>query len=179
MFTFTYSDPFGNAGYGTLNSMDSGLGDGSLFVTSGTLTVTSGAIAGDYTLIPAGPSPSISPEGAFIVDNLIYPSNNAGDGVNPGFSYGFTSGPSYLTVFGLLFGNGAGEEINIWGIGNNDYDFYGYSPSGGYNPAVTGGEFTLSAATPEPAGLTLLGVSLMVLGGYGWRRRKSVAATAT
>src|SRR6516162_1201079 len=41
LFTFTFTDLAGDVGNGTLSAIDSGLGDGSLLVTSGTLNLTS------------------------------------------------------------------------------------------------------------------------------------------
>jgi hypothetical protein len=56
------------------------------------------------------------------VDDLIYPN---GDG-----TAGVVSAPSLLDVYGLLFGpaggarSGSQHEINIFGNGSNDYQFY-------------------------------------------------------
>ena len=77
---------------------------------SGTLNVTAGAATGVYSLIPGGPSPTSSPSGAFIVDNLIYPGSN----------------PT-LDVNGLLFGSG-GVEVNIWGNSADNYSFWCLHP---------------------------------------------------
>ena len=101
-YNFTYSDPSGTSGKGTLSVVDSGLGDGSLHAVSGTLTLTGtangNASLGTYPLIPGGPG--VDNSGGFIYDNLIYPLNNAGTGVNGGG----TIDPSYLDFPGLLFG---------------------------------------------------------------------------
>jgi hypothetical protein len=174
MYTFTFSDLAGDAGFGTLNAMDSGLGDGSLLATSGSLTVTSGGAVGTYSLIPKGPSPENSPSGLFIVDDLIYPNNNAASGVNPGISVN----PSYLTNSGLLFGppgSGTQDEVNFWGNGGGDYAF-GAETGGNYTILqFGGGTFTLeeaASAVPEPTTLTMLGIGIASMAGYGWRRRK-------
>jgi hypothetical protein len=172
MYHFTFSDQSGDAGYGTLNAVPSGLAD-SLVVTSGSLTVTSGGATGTYSLIPTGPYSTYSPLGAFIVDDVIYPNNDAANGVNPGIS----GGPSYLTYWGLLFG-GSGAEVNIFAYptGGGNYEFYKGTGPGIYSVgAASGVSFSLTPV-PEPASLTLLGVGACGLLGYGWRRKKAAPA---
>ena len=135
--TFTFSDASGDAGTITLNCVPSGLGDGSVWATSGSLTITSSS---DTTDVPLGVYPLIadsapslsqspSPTGAFNIDNLIYPGNNAAPG-----------GSAYLTDGGILFGKGGGAiEINIWGNGGGDYAFYGGYSSSDYPITVGSG----------------------------------------
>jgi hypothetical protein len=168
----------GDAGYGVLNAVPDGLGDDGMHAISGSLTVTSSAGGllplGTYPLLSAGPGVTTSPNGGFVVDNLIYPANDAGSGANNGAD-GFPpiSSPSYLDVFGLLFGKG-GAEINIYGNGGGDYAFLFENP--GLGGAFAGGTFTL--ATLEPTGLTLLGVGAAGLIGAAWRRRRAATAGA-
>jgi hypothetical protein len=186
LFNFTYSDPYGNSGYGQLSTVPSGFGDGSFWATSGTLILTQSsdhnASVGTYSLLAEGPGPAISPSGLFAVDNLIYPGNNAAGGHNNSGTYGvgIISGPSELTIYGLVFGQpgtGSQSEINIWGVGNDSYALWSEA-NGSYNIQISsGGSFTLTA-NPEPASLTLLGLGLACVAGYTWRRRKKAAPPA-
>lgn len=180
LFSYTYSDGAGDVAHGTLDAVASGFADGSLHVISGTLYVTAGAngnsAVGSYSLLPGGPNPQISPSGLFEFDNLIYPANNAGSGVNPNG----TTNPSYLTGFGLLFGQpgtGSQQEINIWGNGgSSNYAFY-TAVNGGYNiQQGGGGTFTLTAGVPEPSSFLLAGVAgLGLVMGVWWKRKETPA----
>jgi len=174
IFDFTYSDTAGNTAQGTLTAVNSGLGDGSLWATSGMLTVLTSpggaALVGTYTLLPAGPHVGISPSGLFEIDNLIYPANDAASGVNTHIG----ANPSYLTYWGLLFGHpgtGLQDEINIWGNGGGDYAFYSEQGGSYIIQQGSGGSFTLTAV-PEPSSLVLTGIAALGMGVYVWRRRK-------
>ncbi len=58
--TFTFSDTSGDVGFGSVNTINSGLGDGSLWAVSGSLTMTGGVLAGDtFSLLSAGPGVSV------------------------------------------------------------------------------------------------------------------------
>jgi hypothetical protein len=128
-FTFTATDSgSGTFSYGVLQASDNG--DGSFTATSGYLVVISGANVGAYELFPnpSPPFPFVSPSGAFIVDNVLYPGQD----------------PS-LDVYGLLF-TGAGLEINIWGTGPGTYSYYAFNGSS-FTLASNNAVFTL-ASTP-------------------------------
>jgi hypothetical protein len=160
MYTFLYTDIAGDVGFGTLSAEASGLADDSLLVTGGTLhliTPSDPSSDGTFNLIPEGPNVTLSPSGLFIVDNRIYPADDAGDGVTP---YAMISNPSYLTNAGLLFGN-AGEEINIYGNGGGNYALYTEVGGGYHIQNGSGGTFTLTPV-PSPAaawgGIALIGL---------------------
>jgi hypothetical protein len=83
-------------------------------LTSGTLTVVSGPVAaGTYTLITNPVLTFISPAGVFVADNQIV-----------------VVATPVLTWSGLLFGNIAGHEVNIWANSPTTYAFYGYVGTG-------------------------------------------------
>src|SRR5712691_4926933 len=108
IFNFAFSiGP--DAGFGTLNTVD--IGGGSFSAIGGSLTVTGGSDIGSYSLSPVGPGVTISPFGAFAVDNVLYPASNP-----------------FLDVWGSLF-TGGGLEINIWGNASDNYSFYSHNGS--------------------------------------------------
>jgi hypothetical protein len=130
-FAFTATDNgSGTYSYGLVTASDNG--DGTFTATSGFLVVLSGPDAGTYDLFPNPnpPFPFGSPSGAFIVDDILYPSQN----------------PT-LDVFGLLF-TGGGLEINIWNDGGGvPYSYFSWNGSS-YNVASSeAASFTL-ASTP-------------------------------
>jgi hypothetical protein len=127
-FTFTIGP---ETGYGSLNTTD--LFNGEFLATAGTLTVTAtanGQGVGTYPLYPGGPAQTKSPSGAFLYDNVLYPS------VDPGIN---NNGP--------LFRNSSGFEINIWSDSPATYEFDEFN--GGYLNDNTGAPFTLNA---DPGG---------------------------
>ncbi len=150
MFDFTFSiGP--DAGFGILNTVD--IGGGAFSAIGGSLTVTGGADIGSYSLSPAGPGVTISPFGAFAVDNVIYP------GSDP-----------YLDTWGLLF-SGGGLEINIWGNSPDNYSFYSNNGASYTVADASVATFTPSAV-PEPTSFLLLGTSVL---GFGVLRRRRKA----
>jgi hypothetical protein len=171
LISFTYSDTSGNTGFGSLNAVPDGLGDGGLLAVSGSITITGGGLAGDtLSLLSAGPG--VTAIDIFIVDNLVYPNNNAGNGANNGQGgLGFIGNPSFLDNGGIIFG-GAGVTLNIWGNGGGDYAFI-YDQNGAIGGANSGGTFTV---VPEPASLTLFGLGAVSLIGFARRQRKRTVA---
>ncbi len=154
-----------------------------MLITSGSLTLTSsadGTPKTTYDLIPTSSlslynAPTIyeSPYGQWFIDDLVYPSNNAGSGVNPAG----TTNPSYITSAGLLFGQGS-TNINIWTLGGaNNYEIF---KSVGTSDAIfgtAGGTFVLTPV-PEPSGLAHLGLGVLCLAPGFALRGRTLALTA-
>jgi len=133
-----------NVGIGSIFTDSSG------FATSGSLDMTSGSITGIYSLFSGGGSPTYSPKGAFIYDNMTFSGTAA---VN-------------LNYWGLLF-VGKGLEINIWGNGaGNPYSFWSYNGSS-YNVSSNAATFSIvapaasPAAVPVPSTVWLFGSALI------------------
>jgi hypothetical protein len=131
-----------DTGSGTLTA---GAPDGSGFdITAFTGTIDGNTIDG-LLGSPLDPgAPTVSPLGAFIYDNIVYP------GADP-----------MLDTSGILFSI-SGTEGNIWGnSGPDDYSFYVccYAPA---NDRID--TFALTpAAVSEPSGLALLASGLLGL----------------
>jgi len=110
------------AGFGSLNTLDQN--NGSFLATAGSLTVTGAAEVGTYPLYPAGTG--TSPSGAFLYDDLLFPTTNPPINNN-----------------GPLFRNSSGFEVNIWSNGPSSYEFDSHD-GGGYHSDVTGAPFNLN-----------------------------------
>jgi len=188
IFNFSITDQYAgdnhDRGSGWLEGDPSGLGDGSFWITSGqiTFTETDDAVSeGTWNLITSngsaliGPLETLSEQGEYAADNLFYPGQNANLAGTSGI-YGDQA--SYLTEWGLLFGNethGADfTEINIWGNGGgpNNYSFNSLDDNttdpkhnaDADETFIYGGE-----TVPEPASLSIL--CLSSLGLFARRRR--------
>jgi hypothetical protein len=96
-----------------------------------------------------------------------------------------TNTNNYFLVVGV--GGTVGHNANFQWMANNPptlvptgtgatYVAAGVSPSGPFAPGNSIPSFQLDGvAAPEPASITLLGIGIAGMAGYGWRRRKQKA----
>ena len=160
--TFTYSDTAGLAASGSLTVTN--LGGGIYQATAGLMSITAApalpSMVGSYPLIfNPSTSPWNSPSGAFIVDNLLYIPAVGGPG-------------GLLDNWGLLFGTGGTQEVNIWGNGpNSPYTGYRWTGGVGYDYTNDTGTFSaeLVSTIPLPTGAA---IGLAGLGMVGANRRR-------
>jgi hypothetical protein len=114
-----------------------------------------------------------------LVDLYSYTGAGTRDlGNGPG-SFSIDNGTTLIKAYNNASSNGL--DTRDWAPGTND-SFNQFSNSGVANPVsavdlqemdVIGYDLGSGAsATPEPASLTMLGIGIAGLAGYGWRRRK-------
>jgi hypothetical protein len=150
IYSFTV-DSGSNVGSGFLDTDETGL------ATSGSLTMTSGSIIGEYSLFSNVPTSKLSPFGKFLYNNMTY------------------NGSSLeLDWYGLLF-TGNGLEINIWGNGEGNPNSFWASNGTSYIVRSNLASFTaaqpLPASVPVPAAIWLFGPVLMGLVGMFKRKQ--------
>jgi hypothetical protein len=87
-----------------------------------------------------------------------------------------------LSVFDKDIHSGV-PRTNPFGVTLDNYilqggDLFGRDTGDGYETTQAPGTFTFfeaASSTPEPASLTLLGLGIAGMAGYGWRKRKHAA----
>jgi hypothetical protein len=125
--------------------------------------------SGGYQFVPI--APLTLPSGFYSVVAVGF--NNSNLDLNENFNDGSQIQTS--SGSGLLTFVGSGRfDYNT----TLDYPFF-TTDQLGYNTSshvFGGGSFLYTAATPEPASMTLLGFGIAGMAGYGWRRRKQTAA---
>jgi hypothetical protein len=173
LYVISFNDGNGNVGSGQIDVESA---SGNSYAASGSLDVTAGQALGNWTLyVDKGnttfPDSLLSPRNAFIYNNAVYPT-----GQNPQYGDG---GP-LLDVYGLLFTQNNGNEVNLWG--NTDGAYTLGSNIGGQTVTVDinfGG--TTITSVPEPVNCALAGFGLIFVGVsvgrfYLGRRRSAVAS---
>jgi len=124
-------------------------------VSAGTLTVTGGAAAGNYSLY-LNPSPwnvSTSPADVFVFNNVVY------DPANPHFD---TNGLMFLEIAGT-------HEYNIWANSPSNYSAWSWAPGEGY-VGNDGFDVTITTVPDPGSSLLLMG---MGLAGLLWQRKST------
>jgi len=142
LFTFTDTG-VGFSISGSLTATDNG---------NGTFTATSGSGFFNGDAIVLIPGSGTSPLGAFVYNDLLYPTGNP-----------------LLDTSGLLFQDTVtGAELNIWGNGaSSPYSTYTYV-GGLYVLQDNNSVFNLAEVAPEPATWTMLALGLGLIA--AWRR---------
>lgn len=170
LYDITFDDGNGNVGAGQVD-VQSG-GNNIFYASSGYLQMTAGGATGSWNLYSAGgttpfPGYIYSPSGGYIYNNAVYPT-----GQNPQFP----GVSSLLDTYGLLFTQGNGNELNLWGNADGTYTLGGNV--GGFqnffvNIGVGGASGNpIITQAPEPNTITLaalIGV-LAALGVFRSRR---------
>jgi hypothetical protein len=125
------------------------------------VTALSGNVDGDAVTAlianPTQPFPSLSADGLFIFDNVIWP----------------TSTPP-ISNPGLFFSGASGAEYNLFSVGQV-YQLYKAAPGVGYQAASTGA-LSISGGAPEPGAWTMMIVGFAGAGALLRRRRAAVAS---
>jgi hypothetical protein len=128
---------------------------------NGSFTVNSGSGTFNAQPIVLIPGSGVSPSGAFIYNNVLYP-----------------SAIPKLDVDGLLFRNTVtGTELNIWGNPDGSYSTYVGVAAGNYSLQNNSSTISLGQATPEPGTwmLMLAGLGILVFSKAGppWAARRA------
>jgi hypothetical protein len=126
------------------------------------VTGLSGDVDGDAVTAlianPTQPFPSLSTDGLFIYDNVIWP----------------TSTPP-ISNPGLFFSGASGAEYNLFSAGQG-YQLYKATPGVGYL-ASSSGTLSIAGGAPEPTTWTMMIVGFAGAGAL-LRRRRTAAAVA-
>jgi hypothetical protein len=153
LYQITFNDGNGNAGAGQI---DVECANGNYSACAGYLNVNAGGAVGNWTLYTASsatpyPGYNLSPAGAYWYNNAVYPTGN-----NPQYS----GTGALLDVYGLLFTQSNGNELNLWGNADGSYTLGGNV--GGWQNFNVQISLQGTTITPVPEPITL---ALPIFGG--------------
>lgn len=161
LYEIAFNDGNGNVGAGQIDVESSGQ---NFYAASGSLTMT-GSAGGEWTLYTAGghanfPDFLTSPAGAYWYNNAVYPT------ANPQYAQGL------LDDYGLLFTQGNGNELNLWGNADGSMTLGG--DIGGYQNFQTDISFggATIEAVPEPSNFIAGALAFIPIGVGVFARRK-------
>jgi hypothetical protein len=186
LYQVAFNDGRGNSGAGEISVQ---CGNSCAYAASGTLTVLSGQAAGCWSLYTGGgssayPGYMTSPAGAYWYNNAVYLCNN-----NPEYA----GSGSLLDLYGLLFVQSNGNELNLWGNADGSYTLGGniggwqnFNVIISFASSSASGQMSGVNITPVPEPLPIIAASLLafpvgvsVLQSWRLRRRSRAAQALT
>jgi hypothetical protein len=166
LYGITFDDSQGDSGSGQIDVEQA---NNNYYASSGFLTVNSGGAAGNWTLCSAGgyttyPGYLLSPSGAYMYNNAVYPNGNPQ----------YPAANPLLDLYGLLFTQSNGNELNLWGNSDGTYTLGG-NVNGwqNFNVVITFGGTTI-APVPEASTLFTVALLLLLIGASAvraWRKK--------
>ncbi len=169
LYDITFNDSQGDSGYGQIEVNC----DNNNYYTAcaGFLDLATGTAAGVWTLYTGGGSSSYpgyltSPSGAYWYNNAVYPEGN-----NPQYP----NTDVILDLYGLLFTQSNGNEVNLWGNADGTYTLGGnINGWQNFNVEVTFVDPTVIPVPEAPAWLACLFVLIPIgVSAYQvWRRHR-------
>jgi len=172
LYNINFNDGKGDVGSGQIDVLPD---NNNYYAASGLLIVTSGQAIGDWTLYTAPvhtsfPNYLTSPAGAYYYNNAVYPTGNPQ----------YPAANPLLDLYGLLFTQSNGNELNLWGNADGTYTLAGNIGAWqNFDVTISFGGTTI-VPVPEPINCALAVFGLIFACGravhfYASQRRSSTA----